>query len=148
MGKCLGLTGPYAHIFKKMLEEAREVVQFITPKELMGWLESGKNFTLIDVREPDEVKAGKIAAPKELEIPRGMLDVMTARGVLLPDETYVLVCLTDGRATLEGAKLKQLFGFEKIYILQGGIRRWLKEGYPVVNKLGSLQLPPEPKNNK
>jgi rhodanese-related sulfurtransferase len=140
MGKCLGLTGPYAHIFKEMLEESRKEVQFITPQELAGWIDSGKNFTIIDVREPDEVKAGKISAPKELEIPRGMLDVMTARGVLLPDEVYVLVCLTDGRATLEGAKLKKLFGFEKIYILKGGIRGWLKAGYPVTNKLGLLEL--------
>lgn len=133
------LSGPYAHIFKAEVKENAKYVKYITSKELKKWIDSDKDFTIIDVREPAEWQAGEIDWPDYDEVPRGLADVMAAKGKWKKNNTYVIVCATGGRATLVGGKLAKLYGFKHIYVLKGGMKGWLKAGYSVVNKLGELK---------
>ncbi|GAB6045305.1 hypothetical protein JCM11957_09030 [Caminibacter profundus] len=133
------LSGSYAHIFKSEVKANAKYVKYITPEELKKWIDADKDFAIIDVREPSEWQAGEIDWPEYNEIPRGLADVMVAKGALKPNNTYVIVCATGGRATLVGGKLVKLYGFKHIYVLKGGLKGWLKAGYSVVNKLGELK---------
>ncbi len=135
----LALSGPKAYILKAEIQKNAKYVKFISPKKLSEWIKQEKNFAILDVREPDEWHAGEIDWPEYYEVPRGFADVLAAQGALKPEKTYVVVCATGGRATLVGGELSKLFGFKNVYVLKGGLKEWLKEGYSVVNKLGELK---------
>ena len=133
------LSGPLASVFKKEVKENAKYVQYITPKELKSWMDKDKDFVILDVREPDEVASGVIDWVELETIPRGLVDVKAAVGYLKPNNTYVVVCKTGGRATLIGAKLHKLYGFKHIYVLKGGIKAWMKKGYIITTKLGEFK---------
>lgn len=135
----LALSGPYAHVFKKEVKANAKYVKYITPKELNTWITKDKDFAIIDVREPAEWQAGEIDWPEYNEYSRGLVDVMVAKGAIKPNGIYVMVCASGGRATLAGAELAKHYGFKNVYVLKGGIGGWLKAGYPIVNKLGTLK---------
>lgn len=40
--------------FKQIVDEAKREIQEIGPEDLLRMRQSGEDFTLIDVREPDE----------------------------------------------------------------------------------------------
>ncbi len=132
------ISGPYADVFISQLKENSKYVKFITPQTLHDWIQKDKDFAILDVREPDEWKAGEIDWPEYYEIPRGFVDVMAAQGAIDPKKVYVVVCAKGGRATLAGGELAKLYHFKHIYVLKGGMKGWLKAGYPVINKLGEL----------
>ncbi len=69
--------------FKKLVDEAKAEIREINSAELRRMLEAKEDFSLIDVREPDEFAKGTIAGAAL--IPRGMLEheidkVTTDRG--------------------------------------------------------------------
>ena len=58
--------------FKKIVDEAKAQIQEIGPAELRRMMEAKEDFSLIDVREADEVAKGTIAGA--VTIPRGILE--------------------------------------------------------------------------
>jgi len=133
------ISGPYADVFISQVKKNAKYVKYITPQTLNKWIEEDRDFAILDVREPDEWHAGEIDWPEYYEIPRGFADVMAAKGALNPKKVYVVVCATGGRATLVGGELVKLYNFKNVYVLKGGIKKWLKDGYYVINKLGELK---------
>lgn len=55
----------------------------------------------------------------------------TALDTITPDYAIFLYCTVDSRA-ISAAKIFYERGFRKIYVLDGGMRAWKKEGMPVV----------------
>jgi rhodanese-related sulfurtransferase len=155
LGVSLMLAGSfaYAHTFKlantiknlgPMVPELNaeckyysQFVNFINPDQLKKWMDEGKNFTIVDVRTQDEMKAGEINWPDYDEYPRGVVDVYAAMGVLKKNHVYVFLCSSGHRAVLAGGELVKWFHFPKknIYVLRGGLDGWLAAGYPIVNKV-------------
>ncbi|GAB6074550.1 rhodanese-like domain-containing protein [Nautilia lithotrophica] len=133
------LSGPMAHIFKSEVKANAKYVKYITPQELKKWMDEDKDFVVLDVREPAETAAGTVDWIELEKIPRGLVDVKAAVGYLKPNNTYVVICKTGGRATLAGAKLVKQYGFKHVYVLKGGMVGWMKAGYTVVNKLGKFK---------
>lgn len=100
----------------------------ITPAELKSLRDSGNDVTVLDVREPWEYDAARIAGSKH--IPMG--DVPSRfHQELDPEDHIVVVCHHGVRSMNVTAWLRQQ-GFEKVQSLRGGIDRWSREIDPSV----------------
>ena len=92
----------------------------ITPEDVKAKLDRAEAFTLLDVREPWELDAARIAGAKCM--PMG--DVPSrAHQELDPDEAIVVVCHHGVRSMNVTVWLRRQ-GFEKAQSMRGGIDAW------------------------
>lgn len=86
---------------------------------------------LIDVREPDEYRAGHV--PGAVNIPRGLLEFrMSSAPEYEPrDKKIVIYCKTSGRAALAAVALQDM-GYLSVLSIAGGMDAWQAAGKPVV----------------
>ena len=92
----------------------------ITPEEVKARLDSGEQFTLLDVREPWEFETAHINGAKLMP----MADVpVRAHQELDPDDHIVVICHHGVRSMNVTAWLRQQ-GFEKAQSMRGGIDAW------------------------
>jgi rhodanese-related sulfurtransferase len=110
--------------YKQLVDEAKRDIKEIDPAELKRMQQSRQNFTLIDVREPDEVAQGAIAGAKTL--PRGQLEHKIDTITADKDQPIVCYCGGGGRSALAAQTLKRM-GFKNVMSLAGGYRGW-KQG--------------------
>jgi rhodanese-related sulfurtransferase len=98
----------------------------ITVQELKEWRDSGKDFKLIDVREPSEYQRCNIG---------GTLMPMNTLAAHLqdfdPNDEIVVHCKLGGRSGMAVEFLRRN-GFPKARNLRGGIIAWSKEIDPSV----------------
>lgn len=90
----------------------------ITVKEVEQKLASGEQLNIIDVREVDEVKEGKI--PSAIHIPLGLIEFRMHE--LDKNKEYVMVCRSGNRSGL-AARFLESQGFTVINML-GGMMNW------------------------
>lgn len=121
------------------LEEARREIPEVTPEEVEARRKRGENFTLLDVREKDEVRAGYIDGA--LAIPRGFLEFQAAGQMPNTDKEVVVYCAGGARSLL-AAKVLRSMGYDRVSSMSGGITRWRDAGYAVVRdrQLSAEQL--------
>lgn len=96
----------------------------LSPAQLKEALESD-DVELIDVREPYEWQAGRIAGAKHIELER----LASRAGEVPTDKVVVFQC----RLGIRSAMAMQAFrasGWDA-YHLGGGIQRWVDEGLPI-----------------
>jgi rhodanese-related sulfurtransferase len=110
--------------YKQIVDEAKREIKEIQPKDLKSMQEKKENFTLIDVREPDEVAQGAIAGAEPL--PRGMLEYKIDTITTDKDQPIVCYCGGGGRSALAAQSLKKM-GYKNVMSLAGGYKGW-KEG--------------------
>jgi adenylyltransferase/sulfurtransferase len=99
----------------------------ITATELKEWREAGKDFLLVDVREPAEYEIVKI--PDSVLIPKGEILSGEALANLPQDRQIVLHCKSGVRSAEALAALKDA-GFRDAVHLQGGVLAWIKQVDP------------------
>jgi rhodanese-related sulfurtransferase len=92
-------------------------------------------FTVLDVREPEEFAAGHVAGA--INIPRGFLEVKAdlehyKRDDRLSDRKLKLICYCGGghRSALAADTLRQM-GFTNPQSMRGGWTHWVALGLPV-----------------
>ncbi|HET7892968.1 MAG TPA: rhodanese-like domain-containing protein [Candidatus Sulfotelmatobacter sp.] len=107
--------------YKQLVEEAKREIKEIGPAELKHMQQSGQSFTLIDVREPDEVAQGAIAG--SVALPRGQLEYKIDGITAEKDRPIVCYCGGGGRSALAAQSLKKM-GFKKVMSLAGGYKGW------------------------
>ncbi|BDG34612.1 rhodanese-like domain-containing protein [Saccharococcus caldoxylosilyticus] len=90
----------------------------LTAKEVEKLLQEGKQLNIIDVREADEVAAGKI--PGAINIPLGLLEFRMNE--LDKNKEYILVCRSGGRSG-RAAQLLESHGYHVIN-MTGGMLEW------------------------
>jgi rhodanese-related sulfurtransferase len=90
----------------------------LTAKEVEKLLQEGKQLNIIDVREVDEVAAGKI--PGAINIPLGLLEFRMNE--LDKNKEYILVCRSGGRSG-RAAQLLESHGYNVIN-MTGGMLEW------------------------
>ncbi len=96
----------------------------LTTLQATQLLNKGK-VTIIDVRAPDEFKAGHLRQSKNIP-----LDQLGARSAELDKGSSVLlVCGVGARAARAAAQLKRA-GFDNVYVLGGGFSEWQSQGLP------------------
>jgi glyoxylase-like metal-dependent hydrolase (beta-lactamase superfamily II)/rhodanese-related sulfurtransferase len=116
-----------------------ETAGALTPAELQSWLDAGRDFTLLDTRNRDEIDEWRIDAPRRLDVPymkfvsarvTGGVDDLVGGG----DGPFVAVC-PRGEASAEVADLLADAGYEA-YNLAGGMHGWAR-------LYGATELPGE-----
>lgn len=90
----------------------------MTTKEVEALLEGNKNLNIVDVREVDEVAAGKI--PGAVHIPLGLLEFRMHE--LDKSKEYIMVCRSGGRSG-RACQLLESRGYN-IINMAGGMLAW------------------------
>ncbi|MFC6331022.1 rhodanese-like domain-containing protein [Paenibacillus septentrionalis] len=93
-------------------------MQTVTAKEIQRLLEDNQKLNLIDVREVDEVAAGKI--PGALHIPLALLEFRMQE--LDKSKEYIMLCRSGGRSS-RAAEFLAYHGFNVIN-MTGGMLDW------------------------
>ena len=94
----------------------------ITVSELKQWMDEGKDFQLIDVREDMEYEAGNLNA---VHIPMG--DIPDNIDRISKDKQVVIHCRSGARSGRICQFLESSYGFDQVYNLEGGIMAWAAE---------------------
>ncbi len=98
----------------------------VSAASLQQLLEGTAQFALIDVREAGEYNSSHI--PGASLIARRQLEFLMPHAVPYKG-THVVLCDDDGRrAQLSAATLERL-GYSRVSVLDGGINRWVTQGY-------------------
>lgn len=111
--------------YKRLVDEARKEIQEIEVAELARMRQSSERFTLIDVREPEEVAEGSIEGAHA--VPRGVLESRIDSVTTDKEERIVCYCGGGGRSALAAHNLKRM-GFKNVMSLAGGYKGWKRNG--------------------
>ncbi len=114
--------------YSDLISTARQQTKPISLDALKKRLENGESFTLLDVREKEEYRAGFI--PGAVSIPRGFLEIQVESK--LPDKSAPIVayCAGGTRSALAALTLQSL-GYTNVETANPGFTRWKDLGYPV-----------------
>ncbi len=91
----------------------------ITANELLSWMEDGKQFRLIDVREEYEYNEAHI--PGAQLLPLGQLEDNL---ILLDKEDVIVLICRSARRSGEAAVFLSEQGYTQVYNLLGGMLEW------------------------
>jgi len=107
------------------LEAVKQKISNISTQELKTLLAHDKNLVLIDVRTDKEIQVvnGMIAAPQNINIPRGWLEFRIAEAAPDKDSTIVLYCGTNKRSPLAADTLMKM-GYTKVKNYEDGFFAW------------------------
>ncbi len=122
-----------AKTYTDLFSEVRDTVKTISLEDLKARVEAGEDFTLVDVREKDEVKAGFI--PGAVHVPRGFLEMQAEAKLPDRDADIVVYCAGGVRSAFAAKSLAEL-GYKNILSANPGFVRWKDLGYPV-------EMPPD-----
>lgn len=84
---------------------------------------------VVDVRESDEVAAGKL--PGAVHVPRGFLESRIDGAVGDRAKRVVLYCASGNRSALAARTLRDDLGYERVESMTGGYTLWKDRGYEV-----------------
>jgi rhodanese-related sulfurtransferase len=107
--------------FKKLVDEVKGEVREISPSTLLQMKTDGEEFSLVDVREPEDWQKGTIAGAAT--IARGVLEMNIDQVTTDKDRKIVLYCGGGSRSAL-AAYMLQRMGFRNVLSLEGGYRGW------------------------
>ena len=109
--------------------DVRQSVKLISLDDLKHRLEKAPaEFTLVDVREKDEFRAGYI--PGALHLPRGFLEMQAEQKLPNKDQEIILYCAGGTRSAFAAKTLQEL-GYTKVQSANPGFVRWKDLKYPV-----------------
>lgn len=127
--------------YSDLFAEIRQSVKIISLDELKTRLEQrkAKPFTLVDVREKDEFRAGYI--PGALHVPRGHLEMQAEQKLTDKNAEIILYCAGGVRSAFAAKTLAE-FGYTNVVSANPGFVRWKDLKYPVEEptQLTSAQL--------
>ena len=103
-------------------QEEEKAVKEVTVQDLVALRENGEDFQLIDVREPYEYD---IANLKGELIPLAQIAAEASK--IAKDKKVIIHCRSGKRSADAIRELENLFQFDNLYNLKGGILAWSKE---------------------
>ncbi len=127
-----------------LIKPAQKEVGQMTAQELKKLLDDGEDVIVLDVREAKQRAEGNIPSDdfnKEnfIAITRGNLEWKVQNKIKDTDALIVTFCRSGGRGALAAQVLRQL-GYKKATTLKGGLKGWVKAGYPIQTGLGLMVL--------
>jgi molybdopterin/thiamine biosynthesis adenylyltransferase/rhodanese-related sulfurtransferase len=114
--------------YTDLLASVRKETKEVSLDELKRRLDAKEPYTLLDVREKEEYRAGYI--PGAVSIPRGFLEIQVEGR--LPDKNAKIVayCAGGTRSALAAKTLAEL-GYTNVETANPGFVRWKDVGYPI-----------------
>lgn len=102
----------------------------ISCHDLKALMDTETSYALFDVREQGEYNAGQIFSATSL--PRRQIEFRLTE--LVPNPRIPVIVYDEGseRASLAASTITRL-GYEKVYVLEGGLPAWQASGYPTVS---------------
>ncbi len=97
----------------ELVAEARASLRCVDATTAMAEIRDNGG-TILDVREPVEVS--NLAAPRSVNVPRGVLEMKIGELVTDADHPIYLHCATGGRATLAAEQLVRM-GYSKVSVV-------------------------------
>ncbi len=110
----------------QLIAKLRNEVKEIDVHTLAGDLQSGKEWTVIDIRGMDEWAQGRIEG--SIHIDRGFLELLIEHYVPRRNHPVALVCAS-GVRTLLGARSLEEMGYTNVASVAGGFIGWKNAGY-------------------
>ena len=104
-------------------------MKLIEPAELKAWIDAGKEFQLIDTREPNQYETGHIQ--NAISIPQLQMPQML--GAVDSSSTVVIYCKYGIKSEQMYIYLKDKLKIKDLYILDGGIYKYAKEIDPSID---------------
>lgn len=117
-------------VFACSPKEAEQSVTEISADEFEEIISQNDNVTILDVRTPEEFSDGFIK--EALLINFFDEDFQSQIEKLDKDKIYVVYCKSGMRQS-QAANMMEGLGFKKVYLLEGGIDRWIAEGRTLNN---------------
>jgi molybdopterin/thiamine biosynthesis adenylyltransferase/rhodanese-related sulfurtransferase len=114
----------YTDLIASVRKETREV----SLDELKRRLDAKEPYTLLDVREKEEFRAGYI--PGAVSIPRGFLEIQVEGRLSDKHAKIVAYCAGGTRSALAAKTLAEL-GYTNVETANPGFVRWKDLGYPI-----------------
>ena len=114
--------------YTDLIATVRKETKEVSLDELKRRLDSKEPYTLLDVREKEEFRAGYI--PGAVSIPRGFLEIQVEGR--LPDKNAKIVayCAGGTRSALAAKTLAEL-GYKNVETANPGFVRWKDLGFPI-----------------
>ncbi|MFH1087058.1 MAG: FAD-dependent oxidoreductase [Chloroflexota bacterium] len=112
---------PLHHAANVVRNKLAGYARALTPMEVKDKLDKGADFVLLDVRRPDEWKAGHIKATQAVLLP---LEELRAKLDTLPrDREIVIYCKTSVRA-YQAQRILDGAGFQSAAFMDGSLAAW------------------------
>jgi rhodanese-related sulfurtransferase len=118
--------------------ESRQPTEFlrtVSAEALLQELRSNVDLTIIDVRERPRIRETG-AIPNARTYPLSQLSSRLAELSQLRSTRIVVVSQRARRAQTAAVEL-EVAGFGEVFVLEGGMHRWLELGYPVESRESS-----------
>ncbi|MGH7329910.1 MAG: rhodanese-like domain-containing protein, partial [Polyangiaceae bacterium] len=117
-----------ATTYTDLLATTRKTTRELPLADLKKRLDAGDKFTLVDVREKEEYRAGFI--PGAISLPRGFLESQAE--TKLPDKNakIVVYCAGGNRSAFAAKSLAEL-GYSHVETVNPGFTRWKDSGFQI-----------------
>jgi len=115
-------------LVKDWVAKAKAEIKKVTPADVKAAIDSKENAVILDVRDPDEYKAGRL--PGAINVSRGKLEFTVFDKIPERDAKIYVYCLTAARATLATKTLNDI-GYKNAVLMDAPFEAWVKAGYPV-----------------
>lgn len=111
--------------FLELVNNAKKNITEISAQDLKKLLDGKQTFTLIDVREKEELSSGKI--PKAVHLSKGVIERDIENIVTSNNMPIILYCRSGFRSALVADTLHKM-GFANVLSLAGGFQGWVDNG--------------------
>ena len=117
----------HAPAFLQLVEDAKSRIRQTTVQDVKKWLDAGKVFALIDVREDNEWAKGHL--PGSVHICKGVIERDIENAIPAKATPMVLYCGGGFRSALAADNLQKM-GYTNVVSMEGGWRGWTDAGFP------------------
>lgn len=115
--------------FLKIVDDARSRIRETTVPEVKKRIDRGDKFILVDVREESEY--AKDHLPGAVHMGKGVIERDIEMRVPDLNAEMILYCGGGFRSALAADNLQKM-GYTNVISMDGGIRGWREQGYPLV----------------
>lgn len=113
----------------QLLQQVKDSIVEVTPREVSRGLQTGETQHLIDVRERDEVLDGYI--PGAELIPRGFLEMNVEEDVTMDREAAIVLYCAGGNRSALAARDLETMGYTRVSSMIGGFKGWKDAGFAI-----------------